>query len=241
MKNKRVWPSFILGSTLSLGIIIASFLISDALVKLRAANRFVTVKGLAEQEVDADLAIWPICFEDADNDLSLLYQRLGAKRDTVTKFLLNGGLTKEDISFLPLQVMDFHAHKYAYDKDKRPLRYRVEATILVRSENVPLIKKLMEESTELINEEIVIMQADYQRSTEFLFTGLNAIKPAMIEEATKNARKAAEKFAKDSGSTVGKIRNARQGLFTITDRDKNSPDRKKVRVVTTVEYFLVDE
>jgi hypothetical protein len=63
----------------------------------------------------------------------------------------------------------------------------------------------------------------------------------MIEEATKNARQAAEKFAKDSGSTVGKIRNARQGLFTITNRDKNSPDRKKVRVVTTVEYFLVDE
>jgi hypothetical protein len=137
--------------------------------------------------------------------------------------------------------MDFHAHKYSYGKEKRPLRYRVEATILVRTGNVPLIKKLMEKSTELINEGIVIIQADYQRSTEFLFTGLNAIKPAMIEEATKNARQAAEKFAKDSGSTVGKIRNARQGLFTITNRDKNSPDRKKVRVVTTVEYFLVDE
>ncbi len=241
MKNKRVWPAFILGSTISLGIIIASYLVSDALVKFRAANRFVTVKGLAEQEVDADLAIWPISFEDADNDLSLLYQRLGAKRDTITKFLLNGGLPKEDISFLPPQVMDFQAHKYAYDRGSRPLRYRVEATILVRTENVPLIKKLMEQSTELINQGIVIMQADYQRSTEFLFTGLNAIKPAMIEEATKNARKAAEKFAKDSGSTVGKIRTARQGLFTITNRDNNSPDRKKIRVVTTVEYFLVDE
>jgi len=241
MKNKRVWSSFILGSTISLGIIIASYLVSDALVKLRAANRFVTVKGLAEQEVDADLAIWPISFEDADNDLSLLYQRLGAKRDTITKFLLNGGLPKEDISFLPPQVMDFQAHKYAYDRGSRPLRYRVETTILVRTENVPLIKKLMEQSTELINQGIVIMQADYQRSTEFLFNGLNAIKPAMIEEATKNARKAAEKFAKDSGSKVGKIRTARQGLFTITNRDNNSPDRKKIRVVTTVEYFLVDQ
>ncbi len=241
MKNKRVWSSFVLGSTISLGIIIASYLVSDALVKLRAANRFVTVKGLAEQEVDADLAIWPISFEDADNDLSLLYQRLGAKRDTITKFLLNGGLPKEDISFLPPQVMDFQAHKYAYDRGSRPLRYRVETTILVRTENVPLIKKLMEQSTELINQGIVIMQADYQRSTEFLFNGLNAIKPAMIEEATKNARKAAEKFAKDSGSKVGKIRTARQGLFTITNRDNNSPDRKKIRVVTTVEYFLVDQ
>jgi len=241
MENRTVWSSFILGTTISLGIIIASFFISDALVKLRAANRYVTVKGLAEQEVDADLAIWPISFEDADNDLSLLYQRSDAKRETINKFLLTGGLTKKDISFLPPQVMDFHAHKYSYGKEKRPLRYRVEATILVRTENVPLIKKLMEKSTELINAGIVIIQADYQKSTEFLFTGLNAIKPAMIEEATKNARKAAEKFAKDSGSTVGKIRNARQGLFTITNRDNNSPDRKKVRVVTTIEYFLVDE
>ena len=241
MKNRTVWSSFILGTTISLGIIIASFFISDALVQLRAANRYVTVKGLAEQEVDADLAIWPITFEDADNDLSLLYKRSREKREAINKFLLTGGLTEKDISFLPPQVMDFHAHKYSYGKEKRPLRYRVEATILVSTENVPLIKKLMEKSTELINEGIVIIQADYQRSTEFLFTGLNAIKPAMIEEATKNARKAAEKFAKDSGSTVGKIRNARQGLFTITNRDKNSPDRKKVRVVTTVEYFLVDE
>ena len=241
MKNRTVWSSFILGTTISLGIIIASFFISDALVQLRAANRYVTVKGLAEQEVAADLAIWPITFEDADNDLSLLYKRSREKREAINKFLLTGGLTEKDISFLPPQVMEFHAHKYSYGTEKRPLRYRVEATILVRTENVPLIKKLMEKSTELINEGIVIIQADYQRSTEFLFTGLNAIKPVMIEEATKNARKAAEKFAKDSGSTVGKIRNARQGLFTITNRDKNSPDRKKVRVVTTVEYFLVDE
>ena len=241
MENRTAWSSFLLGITISLGIIVASVLISDALVKLRAANRYVTVKGLAEQEVDADLAIWPITFEDADNDLSLLYQRLGNKRDSINRFLLNGGLTEKDISLLPPQVMDFHAHKYSYDKEQRPLRYRVEATLLVRTKNIPLIKKLMEKSSELINEGIVIIQADYQRSTEFLFTGLNAIKPEMIEEATKNARKAAEQFAKDSGSTVGKIRNARQGLFTITDRDKNSPDRKNVRVVTTVEYFLVDE
>ena len=240
MENRTVWSSFTLGITLSLGIIIASILISDALVELRAANRYVTVKGLAEQEVDADLAIWPITFEDADNDLSLLYQRLGEKRESIHAFLLSGGLSEQDISFLPPQVMDFHAHKYSYGKEKRPLRYRVETTLLVRTENVPLVKKLMEQSTELINRGIVIIQADYQRSTEFLFTGLNAIKPKMIEEATKNARKAAEQFAKDSGSTVGKIRNARQGLFTITNRDKNSPDRKKIRVVTTVEYFLVD-
>jgi len=87
---------------------------------------------------------------------------------------------------------------------------------------------------------IVLVGENYGRTTEFLFTGLNDIKPTMIEEATKNARMAAEQFAKDSGSKVGKIRSASQGLFTITDRDMNSPDRKNVRVVTTVEYYLSD-
>lgn len=62
----------------------------------------------------------------------------------------------------------------------------------------------------------------------------------MIEEATKNARASAEKFAQDSGSSLGKIRRANQGQFSITDRDSNTPYIKSVRVVTTVEYFLKD-
>ena len=81
---------------------------------------------------------------------------------------------------------------------------------------------------------------DYSWRTSFQFTGLNTVKPAMIEEATKNARASAEKFAQDSGSILGKIRRANQGQFSITDRDSNTPYIKSVRVVTTVEYFLKD-
>ena len=72
----------------------------------------------------------------------------------------------------------------------------------------------------------------------FKFEGLNEIKPGMIEEATKNAREVGEKFAKDSGSRLGKIKTANQGTFSITDRDSNTPEIKKVRVVTSVTYYL---
>jgi hypothetical protein len=98
----------------------------------------------------------------------------------------------------------------------------------------------MGRAAELVRQGIVLASDDYENRPEYLFTGLNSIKPAMIEEATKNARLAAEKFARDSGSRVGSIRNARQGLFTITDRDRNTPYRKIVRVVTTIDYFLLD-
>jgi hypothetical protein len=105
---------------------------------------------------------------------------------------------------------------------------------------VPAVKTAAEKAGELIGKGIVLVGENYGRTTEFLFTGLNDIKPAMIQEATKNAHTAAEQFAKDSGSKVGKIKNASQGLFTITDRDMNTPDKKNVRVVTTVEYYLND-
>ena len=69
---------------------------------------------------------------------------------------------------------------------------------------------------------------------------MNSIKPQMIEEATKNARAAAEKFAKDSESKLGKIKTANQGLFTIENVDEYTPNVKHVRVVTNVTYFLED-
>ncbi len=98
----------------------------------------------------------------------------------------------------------------------------------------------MEKSAELVGKGIVIAAQNWDTPTEFLFTSLNQIKPDMIDTATKNAREAAEKFAQDSDSRVGKIRRASQGYFSISERDRNSPDKRVVRVVTTVDYFLVD-
>ena len=85
-----------------------------------------------------------------------------------------------------------------------------------------------------------IAQGFTWRPIEYIFTGLNDLKPSMIEEATKNAREVAEKFARDSDASVGKIRTARQGLFTINDRDENTPQIKTVRVVTTIDFQSED-
>jgi len=119
-----------------------------------------------------------------------------------------------------------------------PNRYRADITITARTPDVKRVKQAMETSGTLVKKGVVLAD-NYGCGTEFPFTHLNSIKPAMIAEATKNARKAAEQFTRDSGSTVGSIRWARQGLFTIRDRDINSPDLTIVRVVTTIEYFLL--
>jgi hypothetical protein len=238
MKNGSVSASAVLGITVGLGIMIAGFFMGNALYKIRAAGRYVTVKGLAEREVDADLAIWPVTFRETDNDLLKLQRKIDANRKTVKEFLVKAGFEEAVVSESPLNITDFQAQTYVQDREKIPYRYLAQATLTLRSNNVPLVKQTMEKSGELVSKGIVLVTEEYGQQAEFLFTGLRKIKPEMVAEATKDARRAAEQFAKDSGSKVGVIRNAEQGLFSIEDRDRHSPDRKQVRVVTTIEYYL---
>lgn len=223
---------------LAAGVALAGYFISHGLFEIRASQRFVSVKGFAERLVDADLAIWPLTFKETGDDLPALQSRVEANRSLIRSFLQTAGFSDAEISESPPQVTDFKADYYG--SQERPFRYMVQATTTLRTERVASVKAAMEQSDQLVSKGIVLSAESYGRNTEFLFEGLNEIKPEMIAEATRNAREAADQFAKDSGSEVGAIRTARQGLFTIQDRDRNSPDRKKVRVVTTVEYFLED-
>jgi hypothetical protein len=233
--NLRIHHSLILG----ICIAIAGIGIGLGFYKGRATDRYVTVKGLAEREVNADLAIWPITFKVAENDLVSLQGGVDSGRDAIRTFLLDAGFTEDEISFSAPSIIDTEAQQYAGRNESR-YRYIAEATVTTRTARVGLVRKTMEDSGKLIGKGVALAAKSWENPTEFLFTNLNEIKPAMIEEATKDARKAAEKFAQDSGSQVGKIRNASQGYFSINDRDRNSPEVKKVRVVTTVQYYLVD-
>lgn len=237
--QRNTLAALLLGALVGMGIASAGWFTAGALRQVRESQRFVTVKGLAEREVDADLAIWPVTFKEASDDLAELQRRVDAKREVVAVFLVETGFPREEVSFAVPHIQDRQAENTGQPGRPSGPRYLEQATVIVRSRNVAAVKKAMDRSGQLVGRGVMLAQ-DWENRPQFLFTGLNAVKPEMIEQATVSARDAAAKFAKDSGSRVGKIRTASQGLFTVSDRDPNSPERKVVRVVTTVEYFLGD-
>lgn len=239
MNSKRISEAIILGAFLCAGLVILGALISSSVVKIKSLDRTVTVKGLSEREVPANIAIWPIKFSEADNNLSNLYSVLQKNSEIIIEFLKKNGFTDDDISISAIAVIDRQAQGYG-DMNKIKFRYSANSTISVYSKKVDTVRNTMKKLVELGKQGIAIVGQDYETKTQFLFTNLNEIKPEMIEEATKNARKVALKFAKDSNSKLGKIKKARQGQFSINDRDSNTPHIKKVRVVSTLEYYLSD-
>ena len=239
MNSKRIVEAILLGAFLCAGLVILGLFISNSAVKIKSLDRTVTVKGLSEREVPADIAIWPIKFSEADNDLSHLYAVIQKKTNIIIDFLKSNGFRDDDISISAIAIFDRQAQSYG-DSRKIKFRYVANSTISVYSAKVDAVRNTMKKLVELGKQGIAIAGQDYQTKTQFLFTKLNEIKPGMIEEATKNARKVAEKFAKDSNSKLGKIKKARQGQFSINNRDSNTPHIKKVRVVSTLEYYLSD-
>lgn len=225
----------ILGIFLALGLAAAGWFVAAAAKDIKGAQRVVEVKGLAEREVPANLALWSLAFSTTADDLDTLQQRLNEDVAAIQAFLAQRGFAPEAITRGPPNIID----RATYANQKVDERYEAQSVVLVRTDKVELVKAAQQESNALIGQGVTLNR-NYEYPTEYLFTELNRIKPKMIAQATRAARKAAEQFALDSGSTVGAIRYARQGYFSISDRDRLSPHIKRVRVVTTVEYFLVD-
>ena len=232
MKNFRVEAII-----LSIGLLLLGVFIERGFSEFAGRDRSVNVKGLAEMEVPADKVTWPLVYKSLGNDLNALYEEIKRSNRTITEFLKEKGLTDKEISINAPVIVDMKAERYGNNQDS-PYRYNVTTVITVTSNKVDLVRGLITEQGELLKRGIAITTGDYQYNIQYEYTGLNTIKPQMIEEATKNARQAAEKFAKDSDSSLGKIRNASQGQFSISDRDANTPYIKSIRVVTTVNYYL---
>jgi hypothetical protein len=239
MNNRGVGSAFILGLFVCVGLVLLGFFLSRGIVNFKALDRSVSVKGLSEREFPADVAIWPVKFSEANNDLNQLFSALQAKNALIVAFLKESGFGDEEISVSAPAIIDKQAQGYG-DAQKIPYRYTGNSTITVYTKKVETVLKSMKGLIELGKKGIAISGQDYNAKVEFLFTKLNDVKPQMIEEATKNARETAEKFAVDSKSKLGKIKNANQGQFSINDRDSNTPQIKKIRVVATVEYYLSD-
>ncbi len=225
-------------SILTIGIVVLGFCVKSGLNSFSQNSRVVTVKGLAEKEVKADKVIWPIVYKELGNDLQSLYSIVDEKNKVVMAMLLKKGITADEVS-ASIDVTDLKAD--AYSADRSPYRYRLSSIITVNTKKVDAVRELLKEQSSLIQKGVAVTFSNYSYpSIQFEYTGLNTIKPAMIQEATKNARHAAQQFAEDSDSKLGKIKSANQGQFSIEDRDQNTPYIKKVRVVTTIQYMLED-
>ena len=233
MKNWRIEALI-----LAIGLVAGGTFVQNGLRKLSVRNRVVTVKGLAEMEVKADKVTWPLVYKVLGNDMSTLYNEIKTSNQKIISFLKSKGIQENEISINAPEIIDTQAERY--NSTVQPYRYNVTTVITVTSKQVDLVRNLVNEQSELLKQGIAITSGDYRYNVTYDYTSLNDIKPKMIEEATKNARTAAEKFAKDSESRLGSIQKAYQGQFSIENRDAYTPYIKQVRVVTTIDYSLED-
>ena len=236
-----------LGALLASGLIIGGWVMGSQIKATRLSDRYVTVKGLVERTVKSDLAIWPLSYKEAGDDLSVLYAKTEADKKTILDFLDQQKIQSSEIELGVIRVVDTQANEYG-GNNRAPHRYIVEQQITVRTPRVDQVAAAAQKTMQLLPKGIVLTSNPGQ-GLAYKFTGLNSIKPDMITEATRNARAAAARFASDSGSKVGSIRQANQGFFSILPADQSgdageggfsadSSFMKTVRVVTTVEYYL---
>jgi uncharacterized protein len=239
---------------LALGLVLGGWLLGVEIKATRLADRYVTVKGLVERTVKSDLAIWPLTYKDAGDNLSTVYAKSEADKKSVLDFLGQQGIQNSEIELGVVRVVDTEANEYGGGL-KAPQRYIVEQQITVRTTRVDQVAAAAQKTMQLLEKGVVLSSNPGQSGLTYKFTGLNSIKPDMITEATRNARAAADRFAADSGSQVGAIRQANQGVFSILPADQaggggdtgdggyggyggDTSLMKTVRVVTSVQYYL---
>lgn len=217
----------------------------DGLKYFRSYDRYVTVKGLATEDVRADLAVWSVNFTVTGDDLPAAQAQLEENAGKVTSYLKTNGIAPENIRLQNIVVADKQAQTYSGETGSGP-RYVLSQAFIVRTTDIDAMLKATQNVSDLVKQGVVLGQPNggWNPAPQYLFTKLNDIKPNMIAQATKNARASAEQFAKDSGQKVSNIRSANQGVFEILARDPAIPENetpdKTVRVVSTVEYYLAE-
>ena len=228
---------FFSGLFIMFGLIVLGAMLPKAVDKFGSFSRTVNVKGLCEMEVKADKVIWPVVYKVMADDVQTIYNYTDSNNAKIIAFLKAGGIQDDEITVSLPDISDKYANEYG--SNNRAFRYISKNVVTVCTQNVDAVLALMSKQSQLLKDGVVVAGGtQWENPVEFKYEGLNDIKPQMVEEATRNARETAIKFAKDSGSRLGKIKTANQGTFTITDRDSNTPYIKQVRVVTSVTYYL---
>ena len=235
--NKNIAATVIAIGLIGLGITLG-LLMKQGISSISESKRTLAVKGLSEREVKANKVTWPVVYKVIGNDMQTIYNQIEASNKIIISYLSENGLAAEDFTTSAPKVFDKQAERYS--NDVVGTRFTATGVIIVTTDKVDLVRKLIQNQGELMKKGVAISISDYEYNTIYEYTDLNTIKPEMIAEATQKAREAAQKFADDSGSKVGKIMSASQGQFSIDDRDPYTPFIKKVRVVTVINYSIDD-
>lgn len=227
--------NIIAATILAVGIAVGGCFVGHGLFDFRGSARSVEVRGLAERQVKADIAIWTVRHGANAPSLAEAQTQIARNSEALRKFFTANGIKDEEITIGDGSVWEDR-------RNDGTVYYNVDRSFIVRTKDIDTVQKANQKVYDLVSEGVVIRSA----TPRYTFTGLNAVKPDMIGEATKNAREAAQRFAQDSGSDVGAILNANQGLFSISARDGGSSEDesqfvdKTVRVVTTVNFMIKD-
>lgn len=219
---------------MAMGLIVGGFQLGDGLTRMKQAERSVTVRGVAERDVTADLAVWTLSYSSRAHDMASAQAQVDSNAGSIRAFFRGLGF--------PADALQPAGANVSQSTDNGITTYTVRQRLTLRTTDIPRAEAAVRKQFELVRAGVVLEEGS---AMSYRFTGLNKIKPEMVAEATRDARKSAEQFANDSGSSVGTIRDATQGYFEISPRDGESDTwgvsdtpYKKVRVVTTVNYFL---
>lgn len=229
---------------LAVGVALAGWFVGHGFVRGRTASRYVEVKGLAEREVAADLALWPLRFVSTGDDLAVAQAEITKDTREVYSFLARHGIDTAAVQLLALEVSDAQANRF--QSERGGTRFVIQQTVMVRSDKPQVVLAVSQRVSELVRSGVILSSTGEYGigGPTFVFTKLNQLKPAMVAEATANARAAAQQFAADSRTGLGDIRYANQGIFVILPRDQapgvseGGQLQKIVRVVSTVQYLL---
>ena len=228
----------IAGSIAAVGLLLLGLCLKAGIDNFVNKDRLVTVKGLAEMQVDANKVTWSIVTRDTGNDIQALYASVGQKNKSIVAFLKQNGITDDEINVNPIEVDDRAMNEYA--NERISYRYRARSTITVISTKVNVVRSIVAKQDELLTRGIVIEAGNEYGSApiRYEYTSFQDIKPKMMDQAIANAKTTAEQFAASTGSELGKMVTAEQGVFSIDDLDDNTPYKKSLRVVSTITYRI---
>ncbi len=224
----------ILGVSIVLAALVLGMMMVRTVKTFKSYDNTVKVRGLCEREVPADRVVMRISYRMQDNDFMALRNSVAVVNEKIVSMLKKSGFADDEIKYGMADYTDRYGNYYSDSDDKIRYRYMADQYINVFTSKVEDVEKAKSKiESELLKQNIIVSIYN-----SYEYNGLNEIKPSMIAESLENARNAADEFAKNSRSRIGKMRTASQGYFEVENLDENTPQIKKIRVVTTVEYYL---